>query len=522
MTAARRPCRSPRAACRLLLVALCATACTRVPPRDPRVLVVGITSDPSDLDPRFALDDVSQKLQQLLYDGLLVFDDQLRMAPGLAERLEQPTPTTYVAHLRHGVRFHDGHELSAADVTFTFRSLMDPSLGSPRTGGLRELAAVDAIDRYTVRFTLSTPYTSFPVNLSQGIVPDGAGPELRAHPNGTGPYRFVRRAADEAVDLAAFEHYWQGAPNNDGLQLKVVPDEVMRALEMRKGTMDIVVNDVSPDLFYQLQRDTALQTVTGPGVDVQYLGVNCADAVLRDVRVRRAIALAIDRQAIVDYLRRGLAVPASGLLPPISWAYEPAIRSYAHDPVQAQALLDEAGYPDPDGEGPLPRLRLSLKVSNLEFNRLQAAVIQENLRQVGIALDVRTYEFATLFADVVGGNFQLYTLQWTAAALADPDILRRVFHSAQVPPVGFNRGRYSNPALDAVLERAAGSTDDRRRRDLYAEAQRIIADDLPYIHLWHKTNFVVARTGLKGVALNPYADFLFLRQVGRDAPAAMP
>lgn len=505
-----------------MLAAVYAGACASGPARDPHVLVVGITSDPTDLDPRFGLDDVSQKLQQLLYDGLLNFDNALRMAPGLAERLEQPTPTTYVARLRHGVRFHDGHELSAADVVFTFRSLMDPSLGSPRAGGFRELAAVDAIDRYTVRFTLRAPYPSFPVNLSQGIVPDGAGAALRTRPNGTGPYRFVDRAADEVVELGAFEHYWQGAPSNHGLVLRVVPDEVMRALEMRKGTMDLLVNDVSPDLLFQLQRDPALQTVTGPGVDVQYMGVNCADAVLRDVRVRRAIAHAIDRQAIVDHLRRGLAVPASGLLPPTSWAYEPGLRSYAHDPLRAKALLDEAGYPDPDGDGPLPRLRLTLKVSNLEFNRLQAAVIQEDLRQVGIGLDVRTYEFATLFADVVGGNFQLYTLQWTAAALADPDILRRVFHSVQVPPVGFNRGRYRNPVLDAVLDRAAASTDETHRRDDYAEAQRILADDLPYIYLWHKTNFVVARAGLRGVALNPYADFLFLRQVERDAPAPRP
>jgi len=503
----------------IVALAGAAASCASQEARGRDLIVVGITSDPSDLDPRFGLDDVSQKIHQLLYDGLLAFSDDLRMAPGLAETFVQLEPTRYRATLRRGVRFHDGHELTSADVVYTFRSLIDPGTQSPRRGGLRELAAVDAIDRYTVDFRLHAPYTSFPVNLALGILPEGAGLDLRVHPVGTGPYRFVRRAADDEIELEAFDGYWQGAPRNAGVRLRVVPDEVMRALELRKGSMDIVVNDVSPDLFYQLRQDAALQTTTGPGVDVQYLGVNIRDPALGDRRVRQALAQAIDREAIVTHLRRGLARPADGLLPPLSWAYEPGVASYPHDPAAARRLLDEAGYPDPDGDGPRPRLRLTLKVSNLEYNRLQAAVIQEDLRRVGIQLDVRTYEFATLFADVVSGNFQLYTLQWTAAALADPDILRRVFHSSQVPPAGFNRGGYHNRELDGLLERAAASQDDTVRKALYAEAQRRIAEDLPYIHLWHKTNFAIARRGLSGVALNPYADFLFLRHVARD-PAA--
>ncbi len=503
------------------LVGLIVTAgCTAPPDRGSSRIVVGITSGPTNLDPRFGLDDVSQKLHPLIFDGLLVVDDDLRMSGWLAETFEHPTPITYVMRLRRGVRFHDGHELTSADVVFTYRSLLDPALGSPRRGGYKELARVDALDRYTVQFTLTAPYTSFPINLSQPIVPDGAGPDLSEHPNGTGPYRFVSHVSDDHVELASFSEYWHGAPRNDGLVLKVVPDEVMRALEVRKGTMDLVLNDVSPDIYFQLQHDSTIQTATGPGVDVQYIGLNFRDPILRDVRVRRAIAHAIDQQAIVDHLRRGLAFPAVGLLPPQSWAFEPDVRIYPHDAAKAKALLDEAGYPDPDGDGPQPRLHLSLKVSNVEFNRLQASVIQENLRQVGIALDVRMYEFTTLFADVLGGNFQLYTLQWTAASLADPDILRRVFHSSQVPPAGFNRGAYSNPALDTLLDEAAASQDDAERRELYSRAQRLIADDLPYIMIWGKTNFAIAQRNLSGIRINPLADLMFLKDVARTRAVA--
>src|SRR5581483_2872375 len=157
---------------------------------------------------------------------------------------------------------------------------------------------------------------------------------------------------------------------------------------------------------------------------------------------------------------------------------------------------------------------------NSEFNRLQSAVIQQNLRDVGVALDVRTYEFATLYADVLSGNFQLYTLQWTAGALADPDILRRVFHSKQVPPVGFNRGHYSNPEVDALLDQAGAATDEPTRLALYATVQRIIANDVPYVSLWYKTNVAIAQRGLTGVRLNPLGDFSFFKDVSRRAPSA--
>jgi peptide/nickel transport system substrate-binding protein len=322
--------------------------------------------------------------------------------------------------------------------------------------------------------------------------------------------------------LASFAEHWRGAPQNDGLRLKVVPDEMMRALEVRHGSMDVVVNDVSPDIYYQMQRDPLVHTSTGEGVDCQYIGVNLRDPILSDRRVRQAMAHAIDQQALVDHLRRGLARRANGLLPPRSWAHASEVRPYDHDPSRAQVLLDAAGYPDPDGPGPLPRFRLSLKVSNLEFNRLQSAVLQEQLRAVGIAVDVRAYEFATLFADVVAGNFQLFTLQWTAVSLGDPDILRRVFHSSQAPPGGFNRGHYSNPELDDRLDRAGAAREESERRALYADAQRILAEDLPYIPLWFKTNFALVRYDVTGVALNPFADLVFLRHVSRNGSSARP
>jgi peptide/nickel transport system substrate-binding protein len=261
-----------------------------------------------------------------------------------------------------------------------------------------------------------------------------------------------------------------------------------------------------------------LQTVRSPGTDYQYIGINLRDPFLKDVRVRQALAYAVDRDAIVSYLRRGLASPALGIIPPIAWAFEPDVFRFTHDPAKARQLLDEAGYRDPDGDGPLPRFTLSLKVQSIEYSRLQASVIQQNFREVGVELDIRLYEFATLYADVLKGNFQLYVLQWTGGYAADPDIIRRVFHSQQTPPSGFNRGYFSNPQVDRLIDRATVTENRAERQQLFSEVQKILAREVPYISLWNKTNYAVAQRTLTGIELRPAADFLFLKDVARAAP----
>jgi peptide/nickel transport system substrate-binding protein len=501
-----------------------ASACVQRPVDNPNIIVFGVTSGPDDLDPRIGSDDTSEKVAQLIFSSLMTLDEHLRVVPLLAERLDNPTPTTYVVPLRHGVRFHDGHELTAADVVYTFRSVLAPGLVSPLKGALRLLKSIDARDRYTVVFTLSEPFGSFPANLVlPPIVPDGAGPSLRDHPIGTGPYRFVRYTVDDRIELAAFDDYYGGRPRNDGVIVRIVPDDIMRGLELRKGTIDLVVNDLAPDIVHQLEREPRLRTVQSPGTDYQYIGLNLRDPILRDVRVRQALAYAIDYQAIVEYLRRGLATQAVGVVPPVAWAFEPEVSVYTHDPSRARRLLDEAGYADPDGDGPAVRFTLSLKVSNIEYNRLQSAVIQQNFRAVGVGLDIRMYEFATLYGDVLKGNFQLFTLQWSGGTAADPDILRRVFHSRQTPPFGFNRGYFSDRRVDRLLDDATVSTDDRARLRLFGEVQKIVASEVPYISLWNKTNVAVAQRTLAGVHVSPAADWLFLKDVFRaaaDRPAA--
>ena len=381
------------------------------------------------------------------------------------------------------------------------------------------LDRVEAVDPYTVRFALKEPFGSFPIQLVMPVVPKGAGAASCAIiPSAPGRTASSALRSTISVELTAFPDYFRGKPSNDGVVLKVVPDEIMRGLELRKGTVDMVVNDLSPDMIHQLAaRAVGARSPSRRAPTTPTSASTCAIRVLKDKRVRHALGYAIDRQAIVDYLRRGLARPAVGILPPASWAFD-AGRVPVHARSREGARAPRRGrLPDPDGDGPEPRLRLSLKVSTNEFIRLQAAVIQQDLKQVGIDLDVRSYEFATLYADVLKGNFQLFTLQWVG--VSDPDMLRRVFHSKQMPPNGFNRGYYENPEVDRLIDAAMAATTmtsaggyTARRNASSPKTRRTSASGTRPTWRSH-------RAALSGVRLTPLAEFTFLKDVSRIAPS---
>jgi peptide/nickel transport system substrate-binding protein len=476
-------------------------------------IVVAMTNSAINLDPRLAGDDASQKAHQLLYNSLVHIDSNLRVVPELAESLEQPDPLTYIARLRPGVRFHNGRELTAEDVAYTFRSFLDPKFGG-RSGAYAIVRSVDIVDPYTVAFHLKEPFGSFPINLVMGIVQAGSGTANIRSPVGTGPYKLVAFKPDDRVVLARFDDYYEGPAKNSGIVLKVVPDDTMRGLELRKGAVDLVVNDVVPDIVWQMQREGKLRVETGPGTDYAYIGLNQDDPILRKLEVRKAIGYAIDRDAIVKHLRRGFATTAVGIVPPMSWAFTRDVFDFKFDPAEAKRLLDAAGLRDPDGDGPRMRFTLTMKTSTAEVYRIQAAAVQQDLARVGIALNVRSQEFATLLSDVVKGNFQLYTAQFVG--VTDPDMLRRVFHSSQLPAAGgFNRVHYRNADVDRLIEQASAATQDDQRRLFYGEVQRAIARDVPYISLWYKTNVAVFQPDIHGVRLSPIADFTFLKDVYR-------
>ncbi|HEY6337812.1 MAG TPA: ABC transporter substrate-binding protein [Candidatus Sulfotelmatobacter sp.] len=476
---------------------------------DPNTLVMIIESSPTNLDPRVGLDAQSERIDNLIFDDLLTRGDNLNVAPGLAERWEIPDPLTYVFHLHRGVKFHDGRPLTARDVKWTFDSLLRGKVRSTKAANYRFVDHIDAADDYTVVFHLKEPESPLLWNLSDGaigIVPAGSGDEMTRHPIGSGPFKFVSAETDKEVIIGRNDDYWGERAKLARVRFAVVPEETTQALELRKGSCDIAINALTPDTVVTLARDPFLAVEHAPGTEVQYLGFNLRDPILKDVRVRQAIAYALDRRPMIDYLWRGEARPARSVLPPQSWAYNGNVPAYDHDPDKARRLLDSAGYPLANGV----RFHITMKTSTTESTRLMAAVMQQQLREVGIVLDIRSFEPATFFADVTHGAFQLYGLRWIGGN-EDPDIFEYAFHSAKFPPNGANRSYYSDPRVDALIDRARREVDPAVRKPLYAEVQRILAEDLPYVDLWYLDNVLVHTQRVRNITLNPAGNYDFLR-----------
>lgn len=472
-------------------------------------LVVMLEAAPQTLDPVYATDATGVRIShQLLFDTLLTLGDDLQTAPGLAERWERLSPTRYRFHLKAGVTFHDGTPLTAEDVVYTFQSLMAPETASPYGPALREkIAAVIALDAATVEVELSAPYASILSDLALPIRSRNAGPDRPLL--GTGPFRFAGRSPNEIV-LERNDTYHRGPPGVARVVFKVVSDESTRLLKLRKGDIDLAINAVPLDKLAWFQRPPLsrnYEVLEAPGLSYQYLGFNLEDPVLADARVRRAIAHAIDVDALIHYRQRGHSFRAVGLLSPTNpFALAGAVPP-AYDPELAARLLDEAGHPLRDGR----RFALTYKTSTDRSAVVQARAVQSDLRKVGIELAVRSYEWGTFYEDVQKGNFQMFSLRWVG--VSDPDFFYELFHSSRMPPAGRNRVRYRNPEVDRLLERGRVTADPEARREIYNAVQRALLRDLPYVSLWHNNNIAVVSRKLSGFRLHPTGGFHYLPAV---------
>jgi peptide/nickel transport system substrate-binding protein len=490
-----------------LVLAVLLLSCSSKP--DANTLVMIIESSPTNLDPRVGIDAQSERIDSLIFDDLLSRGEDLTVAPGLAERWEIPDPVTYVFHLHSGAKFHDGRALTSRDVKWTFDSLLQGKIRSTKSAVYKYVDHIEAPDDATVIFHMRQPDSPFLWNLSDGaigVVPYGSGDEITQHPVGSGPFKFVSAETDREVVLERNEDYWGEKAKIPRVRFAVVPDENTEALELRKGSGDVEINSLTPDTVVTLARDPNLAVEKGAGTRLAYLGFNLRDPILKDVRVRQAIAYALDRKPMIEYLWRGQAEAARSVLPTQSWAYNGNVPGYEHDPEKAKQLLDTAGYPAANGV----RFHITMKTSTDANTRLMVAVMQQQLREVGIALDIRSFEFATFFSDVQHGAFQMYGLRWIGGN-EDPDIFEYAFHSSKFPPNGANRGYYLNTKLDTLIDKARREIDPKVRKPLYSEVQELLAQDLPYIDLWYLDNVLVHTKRVTNVKLNPAGNYDFLR-----------
>ncbi len=482
-------------------------SCASEESRPSEVVTVAVETNPVSLDPRVATDALSLHVIELLFNGLVRADAHFQIVPDLAERWEQPDERTYVFHLRRGVEFHHGRELTAEDVRFTFESL--ETVGSAHAAVLKEIEKIRVLDRHRVAFRLKRPFAPVLYHLTIGIVPadlaqrDGFGQQ----PVGTGPFRFKRWVQNERVEVEAFPGHFGGRPRIGRLRLRIIPDATIRFLELKKGTIDLLFGSLPPEVFPLVESLPGVQVAKIPSSNYTYLGFNLQDPILSELRVRRAIAHGIDREGLITHLLRGQAIPATGLLSPQHWAYESHVKTFPFDPEKARRLLDEAGYPEKEGV----RFALTFKATTNELNRTIAEAIQYQLSQVGIALEIRSYEWGTFYADIKSGNFQLYVLTWVG--ITDPDYYHYIFHSDSRPPRGANRGGYQNPEVDRLLVAGRQASELNVRKATYGRMQQILAMELPYVSLWHELRWAAYKARVRGFSLMPGGDFTPLKDI---------
>jgi peptide/nickel transport system substrate-binding protein len=493
-----------------VLLTLC--GCSHTAKADRSSLTLLIESNPTNLDPRFATDGQSQHLDGLIFSSLVERDEQMNLRGDLAEWWDTPDPLTYIFHLRPGVRFHDGSPLTATDVKATFDFILNPANHSAKRGAFRMIASIETTDARTVIFHLKDPYASFLWTVSRpaiGIVPASAGANLSRGLVGSGPFRLVSQAQDDDVVLAANPNYFGGLPSISRLRARVVPDAIVRALELRKGSADLEISSLSPDMVPVLARRPELGVSERAGTNLAYLGFNMDDALVGRREVRQALAYATDRETLIRYLLHGQARIANGVMPPNHWAYEPNVTKYSLDTARAETLLDAAGFPRKENG---MRMHLMLKTSTDEQARLVGAALQEQWRHVGVALEVRSLEAATLLSDLVKGNFEINLFRWVGAN-NDPDVFEFLFSSKRFPPDGANRGHYRNGRMDALTDQIRVEMDREKRKALCSEAQKILATDLPYLPLWFVDAVSVHQKGLGDLPISPSGDFDFLAKL---------
>jgi peptide/nickel transport system substrate-binding protein len=475
------------------------------------------------------VDAASERIRTLLFNTLVKKDEKFDYTGELASDIKRSDDgLTHTFTLRDGVKFHDSRVLTSADVKYTldlvFSSNFAKSASFYEGAGADKrsyIKSVETPDARTIVVTLSKPWVGLLANLVPiAIIPKDSYESQKTHPLGTGPYKFIRYDNTQQVcDVEGFPEYWEGAPKIQNIRVRVIPDMNALQAELQSGRVDIapMPTSLSPDAVKRLEQDPNLQVKAFQGSNVILLTFNMSAPPIDNVKVRQAIAYSIDRASLIQNLLLGYGKIAHSIIPEESWSYSPG-QTYSYDPAMAKRLLDEAGFRDPDGDGPRMRFEKPVlyKVSGSSIaGRQYASVVQNYLKEVGIPAEIQTPEINTLLDELRRGNFQIAYTQWVGGN-QDPIFYKDLFATSEIPTEtrpSRNRSRYSNKELDALLDEAVNTFDRQRGRELYKRIQDIISRDVPVFPWWYQSNIVIAKKSVGNIQVNASGDWGFVRNL---------
>ena len=487
----------------LLTVGLVLSGCSPKPDSD--TIRMGVAQAPTNLDPRHATDATSARMNRLLYSRLVDFGPDATAIPALATWVQQ-SPIQYVFTLKEPrPTFHNGDPLTSRDIKATYESVLHPEEASPHRGVLQMIDRMETPSDTEIIFFLKRTDPFFPSYLVIGILPANLianRHSFTAYPIGSGPFRFLDRPDETRVRLVR---------QQDGQQVEFVriPDPTVRALKLLAGEIHLLQNDLPPELVTYLAGHPALRLQQSQGSNFAYLGFNHHDPLAGDLRIRQAIAHAINRQDIIRYIFQNRAREAQALFPPDHWAGPAALVGYTFDPDRARALLRKAGFTGSH------RPTLLYKTSTDPFRLRLATILQDQLSQVGIDVVIQSHDWGTFYGDIKAGRFQMYSLAWVG--VKTPDIFRYAFHSQSIPPAGANRGWFASAEADRLIDQAETALSNREQQALYRALQAHFLETLPYVPLWFEDHICFFSTEITGYHLEPDGNFDGLLDVHRKS-----
>ncbi len=460
-----------------------------------------IDSTPLNLDPRIGTDQASQRIHQIIFNGLFKKTKNFFVEKDLLKDYSFLSRTKILFKLKKGVLFHNGKELTAKDVKWTFDSLLSKEFHSLRKGAFKSLKRINVIDRYTLLFELKYPDSSLIYNLVIGIVPYGTGKDFFKKPIGTGPF-MLQSVSHNRFKFKAFPKYFKGKVFIDNLYIKVIKDPITRVLTFKKGNADLAINCIPPDFVNPLKKIKELKVLNLPGNTMYYLGLNLNDRYLKNIKLREALSYSINYEELIKFIMKGYARRAYGLLPPEHWAYTDDIKKFHYSPNRAKTLLKESG---------LKNIELEFKCTNKKVSKRLAVALKYYWEKLGIKVHIKIYEFSRFYRDIIKGNFQVYPLAWVG--ILSPDIYIYTSHSKFYPPYGANRAHYKNQEVDTLLDNASKSYDINFLKNTYGKVEKIISADIPFIPLWFADNLVVYSKKIKDLEIFPSGEYYFLEKI---------
>ncbi len=476
-------------------------------PKRGGILKVGLQADPTSLDPQKTSLTALFHVTEHIYSMLVRLKPDLTVEPDLAEKWDiSADGKTYTFTLRKGVKFHSGKPLVAADVKYTFDRLVDKATASPNATLLAPAESVAAPNETTVVITLKTADASFLTNLvapATAIINKDAVDkygDLTKNADGTGPFKFKEYVPNTRVVLERNPEYFEaGKPYVDGIEMTIASDDTARTAAVKTGTVDFIEYAPLKDIP-SLKTDTSLSLAGDQNTNIRFVGLNVTRKPYNDLKVRQAIALAVDREAVLGPAVFGFGTPTLEIFPPGYWAGLGTKPPNA-DIAKAKQMLADAGYPSGFNT-------TILSWSQYSFLSNAAVVFQEQLKQIGISADINLEENAAFIKDYLDNNFDL-TVSGTSAYVDPNDIYFRNFGTGQPS----NAVRYSNPKADELIAAGVATTDQAKRKQVYQQLQQLLLDEAPWINLYIAQQFEAMKTYVKGYTHIPTGTNYTLKDV---------